>query len=702
MDFLNNIKVGKKLIGSFLIVVIIMVIVGLVGLSGVNTINSYVDAMYGDQLIPINKLDTMNQQIWEIRGNTVGYYTLPDTRDNMRTQTDALIEALDKNISAYQSLITDDSEKEIYSELTDSWNKYKNAVETFYAVVDSGDNKAAIVSMTSGDLVTQRKAASDTLQKLVDINLKEANDYSLAGNTELANVTLQIIITIIIGAILAFSLGFIISRSISVPISKAANIMRELSLGHFGNRLKLNRKDEIGEMAVAMDKFADDLQFDIISGMKQIAEGDISISLTPKDEKDEIAPAFNTLVGAINSIVGEVNTLIYTAEEGNLKQRGDPAKFHGVYKEIIIGINEMLDAIVIPLREVLRVSELFAHAKFSARFDENVAIKGDLIALKNGLNTVGMELSKAIQDISVQVGSLSASSEEAAASVEEITAGATSIAQSSSVVSANAETSVNSVDQVLTAMEELNTSVSTVATKVESVSRLSQQANITSTNGVEQAAIAENGIKAINEAVNDVGKIITEIKGQMNEIGKIVEIIGDIADQTNLLALNAAIEAARAGDAGMGFAVVANEVKVLAQESQGSAENIGKIISSLQNQSERAASAMNQATSEVAKGSIAINDTIKFFHNIAGQVEEISQHMTEVASLSEEEAAAVEEITASVSEVKSLAVETAKEAIGSSSASEESSAALNQVSTVVTNLSVIATRIDESMSRLNG
>ncbi|MFH0966510.1 MAG: methyl-accepting chemotaxis protein, partial [Methanobacteriota archaeon] len=383
----------------------------------------------------------------------------------------------------------------------------------------------------------------------------------------------------------------------------------------------------------------------------------------------------------------------------------DATRFFGLYRDMITGINDMLDAVTVPLNETLRVADRYAEVDFSARFDDRLVVKGELLELKEKINQIGVhvgtELGAAIREINEQISSLSASVEEAAASVEEVTSGAASVAQSSSVVSMNAEKSLQSIDQVLCAMEELTTSVSTVATKVDAVSRLSLDANATSTSGMEQAAIAERGIHRINESVTDVGSIISEIRGQMNEIGKIVGIIGTIADQTNLLALNAAIEAARAGEAGMGFAVVADEVKTLAQESQGSTEKIAKIITSLQQQSERASAAMNQATREVEKGTEAIAGTIRFFHTIVEHVEDISRNMTEVASLAEEETAAVEEITASVSEVKGLSTVTAREAESSAAASEESSSALGQVSTVVGDLSIIATRISDSMSRIS-
>ena len=680
----------------------ILLIVGVIGVYSVVTLSSYLDQINEDQLIPTQKLGIINADIWRLRGNTAGYVALPMNRENLRKQSEALITSMNANISDYQKYAETDDEKIIYAHFVDSWHRYLAAIDTFNKVIDSGNSEEIVTTMTTGDLITARAEASSAIQDLVSYKIKYANSLAEKTKKTVLIILAFIVSAIIIGVIIAISLGVLISRSITVPLSKAVLMMREMSLGHLGNRLNYSRRDEIGELTSVMDTFSDDLQYSVVASVKQIAKGDLSVTITPKDEQDEISLVLIQLTTSLQNIIQEISYLITEAEEGRLQTRGNETLFVGAYQHIIIGINNMLDAITTPLNEALRVADLFSHAKFSARFDENVITNGDLISLKQGLNTIGSELSLAITNVSEQVATLTASSQQAAASVQEITAGSASIAQSSNIVSANADNSVQAVEQVLIAMQELNSSVTTVATKVDAVSRLTLEANDFSTDGVKKAVVAEDGIHAINTSVNDVGVIISEINDQMKEIGKIVEIIGGIADQTNLLALNAAIEAARAGDAGRGFAVVADEVKTLAQESQTSTDNIAKIISSLQSQALRAGEAMNQATGEVSRGSTAITETIQYFNSIADQVEEISHHMTEIASLSQEEAAAVEEITASVSEVKTMSVETAKEAISSAAASEESAAALNQVSTIISDLSVIATRIEESMSRLNG
>ncbi|MFH0968637.1 MAG: methyl-accepting chemotaxis protein [Methanobacteriota archaeon] len=706
MSVIDNIKIGKKLVGSFLIIAAIVGIVAILGYSNMNTINEEMTGMYNDRLIPIQNIGATNAKLFEIRGDFYKYLLLPDEQANLKKKFDTDIATVNTMMGEYRSQTLLDSEKSELAKFDTSWATYQQLIQENRGLWDTGKKEEVLVSLTTGPLQLARKEVGQSMNNLIQINQIEAERVKNGADTTFKDSSLTLTIIGIIGVIAALFLGILISRGITGPLNQAGQMLQEMGKGHLGKRLGMNRKDEIGMMAKTMDTFADYLQEEVIASLKHIASGEKAEPITESDDQDEIAPALNQMIHTLNALLDQLGILIQEAKEGKLRARGDGTRFIGMYRDLVLGINNMLDAITIPLNETLRVAERYAQVDFDARFDENLIVKGDLLELKEKINQVGehvgTELKAVIEDISGQVESLTESAESAAATVEEVASGASLIAENVSNVQNNAASTQNSVQQVLTAMEELSTSVSTVAAKVESVSRLSQEADSTSTQGVQKSAVAEVGINAINGAVNDVGAIITEIRGQMNEIGKIVEIISNIADQTNLLALNAAIEAARAGDAGMGFAVVANEVKTLAQDSQGSAENIAKIITALQRQSEKAATAMNQATTEVSKGSAAITDTITFFRSIAAQTGEISMHMTEVASLTEEEAAAVEEITASISEVKTISDATAKEALGASAASEEAAVALKQIAEMQVILAQAAVSIKGSMVRLTG
>nr|WP_319539835.1 methyl-accepting chemotaxis protein [uncultured Methanospirillum sp.] len=706
MNYINNINIRKKLIGSFLFIAAIVGFVAILGYLNLATMNEGITTIYHDRLVPIEEIGSISSDFNEIRGDMIKYALVPEDRKQIRTNIAKLTGNINTNLEAYKETYLLDSERENLKKLEPALSGYLKEVQTYLDLIDAGDNARAIAMLQDGTELSKNKINFDTYShKLEEINDKEAEAIHEESESTFANSSLLLAIAGVLGVILSIILGYVISRNITGPLNRTVEMIQEMGKGHLSARLYMNRRDEIGIMAETMDTFADNLQKKVIYLIKQISSGEKVQQIPPVDEQDEIAPALNLMIDTLNALLGQLSTLIGEAKEGRLQSRADATRFFGLYRDMITDVNDMLDAVTVPLNETLRVADRYAEVDFSARFDDRLVVNGELLELKEKINQIGVhvgtELGTAIREINEQISSLSLSAEEAAASVEEVTSGASTVAQSSSVVSMNAEKSFQSIDQVLCAMEELTTSVSTVATKVEVVNRLSLEANATSTSGMEQAAIAEQGIHRINESVTDVGSIISEIRGQMNEIGKIVGIIGNIADQTNLLALNAAIEAARAGEAGMGFAVVADEVKTLAQESQGSTENIAKIIASLQQQSERASAAMNQATREVETGTEAIEGTIRFFHTIVEHVEDISRNMTEVASLAEEETAAVEEITASVSEVKGMSTVTAREAESSAAASEESSSALGQVSTVVSDLSIIAARINESMTRLN-
>ncbi|PWR71356.1 HAMP domain-containing methyl-accepting chemotaxis protein [Methanospirillum lacunae] len=704
--FLDNIRISNKLIGSFLLIAVIVGIVAVLGYTNMETINKGSTAMYSDHLIPIQDLGLVSSTIYQIRGDFYKYVLIPQEQANTQKILEKNVATVNSIIGSYRNLHISNAQNVELQKFDSLWARYQQLLKDNKALWDSGQKDAVLESLTTGELQRVRKDMGASIDNLTQISKDEAETIKSESDATFVQSSFLITVAGIIGVLAALILGIVISKGIVGPLNRTVEMILEMGKGHLGMRLSMNRKDEIGIMADAMDTFATDLQTRVIHRMQLIAVGEKVQDIPPYDEKDEISPALNQMISTLNALLDQMGILIGNAKEGKLQTRGDPDHFIGIYRELVNGINQMLDAITIPLNETLHVAEEYANVNFNARFNDTYEVNGDLLELKLKLNKigehVGKELKALILEITDQVENLTKSAESSAATVEQLAAGADTIAQNVENVQLNADLTNKSVQQVLTAMEELSTSVSTVAVKVDSVSKLSQDADRTSTQGVEKAAIAEDGIHSITGSVNDVGHIISEIKGQMIEIGKIVEIISGIADQTNLLALNAAIEAARAGDAGMGFAVVANEVKTLAQDSQKSAENIANIISLLQSQSEKAATAMNLAEQEVKKGSAAITDTITFFRSIANQTQQISMYITEVAGLSEEEAAAVQQITASVSEVNKLSMATAEEAVGASAASEEAAAALKQLSDMQEILADASQKIGSSMVRLTG
>jgi len=406
-----------------------------------------------------------------------------------------------------------------------------------------------------------------------------------------------------------------------------------------------------------------------------------------------------SLAESINNLVRDAERLSNAAIEGKLDIRADASRHQGDFRKVVEGVNSTLDSVIIPVHEALRVSKEYANYKFNVRVDPSLNVAGDWIEFKEALNNIGIQVSAAVGLINRHLADLSSNAEEAAASIEEVSVGAQQVAKNAGGVSVNAEMGNDGISQVLRAMEDLTVTVGEVSQRAEHVSTSATQANQFSKIGIDLARKSETSMVGISESANEVDVIVQDINHQMDEIGKIVRLISDIASQTNLLALNAAIEAARAGEAGRGFAVVAAEVKSLAQDSRQSAENIADMISTLQGKAKSATIAMEKSGETVKEGSKSLAETLEAFDKIARSIEDITRNSMDVASASEEQAASVQEITASVNEVSSLVINTAKEAGDAAAATEEASASIEKIGKVVTNVSDIVETISQEMAK---
>ena len=322
-----------------------------------------------------------------------------------------------------------------------------------------------------------------------------------------------------------------------------------------------------------------------------------------------------------------------------------------------------------------------------------------LVKLRDAVRGIIASLQKNIGDVNKQMLNLTSTADNATRSVEDASKSVNQIAKNAGMVSENAQKASEGVEQMSKAMQDMSAAVEEITSSMESVSSQANNANSAAKSG---AILAENVNKEMVEITKKSSMtydVVKDIEKQMNDIGKIIVLIRDLASQTNLLALNAAIEAARAGEHGRGFAVVASEVKSLAQESRSSAEKIEEMITHLNIATKKAADGMEEARALVGKGSEGSQQALEAFRQIQKAAETVANSASEVAAATEEQAATTEEITASVHEVANLIERTAKEAGDAAAATEESAAAIDEITRMIQTVNNVAVEAMEANKR---
>ncbi|WP_438866585.1 methyl-accepting chemotaxis protein [Pseudomonas sp. L1(2025)] len=227
------------------------------------------------------------------------------------------------------------------------------------------------------------------------------------------------------------------------------------------------------------------------------------------------------------------------------------------------------------------------------------------------------------------------------------------------------------IQQAATAVTQMSAAVEEVARNAISTSQASEAANALAISGRDQAQEAVTAINNVNCEISASSLMVEDLAGQVREIGKVMEVIRSIADQTNLLALNAAIEAARAGEQGRGFAVVADEVRALAARTQASTVEIESMIGTVRNAAEQAVRAMTNSQSTTVKTQRLAEATGQSLERIAHNVSEINDRNLVIASASEEQANVAREVDRNLVNIQDLSTQTAAGAHQTSASSQE-------------------------------
>lgn len=354
-------------------------------------------------------------------------------------------------------------------------------------------------------------------------------------------------------------------------------------------------------------------------------------------------------------------------------------------------------SIAAPLQEVVNSVELVAGGDLS----QTVTAEGvlEVNQLVHGVNQMTVALRKIILHAASVAESVAASAEELAASATEVGKASEEVAITIQDVAQSATTQVQLSNQSSTIMQEMQSGIADAVQAACEVAGVSEKSEKSAEGGLKQVNQAVQLMNNIQEDVGSAARKINVLGEKSRQIGQIVEVITNIAGQTNLLALNAAIEAARAGEQGRGFAVVADEVRKLAEQSQEAAKEIAEIIGAIQSETVQAVDAMDKGSKEVTEGVKVVSASKVAFEEIYVDVKEMRKQVESILTLMDSQLAGSGQVGQSIMAIADASRTNAASSQEVAAASEEQNASVHEIVTAVSGLATMASELQEVVHR---
>ncbi|MFH1653124.1 MAG: HAMP domain-containing protein [Pseudomonadota bacterium] len=431
-----------------------------------------------------------------------------------------------------------------------------------------------------------------------------------------------------------------------------------------------------------------------------IANGDLTQKITVEAAGEilELKNTINQMVDSLNRLAAEVARVAQVAgAEGKLSERAEVEGVKGSWKEVVDTLNTLLDSIVSPVQEVIRLAVALSKGDLTQRV--TISTAGDIKTLADALNKSFDDLGTLIRLAVDGSGKVFNASEQLANSSRQVSRALNEAATTTNQIAGGAKEQSKKLEGSTKIVADLSNSISQGSANAKIAAEVTSEAAKLSQKGTESGKQAANRLKSIDDIVKGNTATVKELDKKAKEIAIIVGTTKDIADQTNLLALNAAIEAAHAGEAGRGFAVVADEIRKLAEGTKKAAVQIEGMVSTIAESVTEVVGGMTTGTTQVTESIDIVNAALSVLDQIGAGALEITSKAQEISMATEQQSGSAQQVAKNIEEIAATSEQAAVSSSQMATSIQQQSATMQQMASSSQALTDVSTELRNSLTR---
>jgi methyl-accepting chemotaxis protein len=402
----------------------------------------------------------------------------------------------------------------------------------------------------------------------------------------------------------------------------------------------------------------------------------------------------------IRSIQNPLKTLIEDAKiisEGTLGYQMKTKDRKDEIGAVITAIKNMVKNTADPIGEIQKIASNVAQGDLSQKID--IHAKGDLQKLVDSFATMVNSLRELVGKAKTAVETVASMSQEVGSTAEEVNAGMEQVSTATQNISRGSQKLTNLAQEVSKNVNTLSSILQQTGGITCDSIRFGEKSTEIMRKIQADGSKASTSIESMQNAILNTAQTVGSMHASLEKIGELANMVTDVASQTEMLALNAAIEAARAGEAGRGFAVVADAVKELSDQSSNAATETLESVSQVKKKGEEALEVSKKSTAQATEGAATIKASIEGTKNVAEVIDKINAMLTDVGKGVEQGVLAVEQVVKAIDEVSSISEQSASACEENSAAMEQQTASMNQLAQTSSKLSEVATQLQKEIDK---